>query len=730
MLHSTITRSLGRVVAGRSVVSQHSMVTARRLPPHLVQSHFGVRPLSLSSSYTAASAVVSPPSSSFASFVTSQSRQFSASTATSDKSETYEFKAETRKLLDIVARSLYSEREIFVRELISNASDALEKLRHQLADTDQKMTVSAGDAPLEVQITADEERGILEIADTGVGMTKQELKDNLGVIAHSGTGEFLKQMEGQGKASAQVIGQFGVGFYSAFMVGNQVEVYTRSSSDPEGRGYRWVSDGTGSYEISEVDGVARGTRIVIHLREDALEFAQRDTIQKVVHKFSNFVNFDIRLNGEAVNTVKALWTLPAEEVSKEQHKEFYQFIAHAYDEPLYHLMFQTDMPLSVQSVFYVPQQHAEKYGMGRQEPGVSLYSRRVLIQAKCPGLLPDWLRFVKGVVDSEDVPLNLSREMLQDSALISRLNSLLTRRMLKFLADQARSDEKRYCKDFFNEFGNFLKEGICTDPKWKEDIARLLRCETSTKADGELTSLDAYVERMPEHQKHIYFLCVPNRKFAQTSPYYEAFKKSKTEVLFLYTSLDDFVMNNLATYGGRKLVSIESGEVPRPPKKSENGDEKDGDEHDGDDDKRPRLDKEQQRVFSSWFKDTLVERVTSVDATDRLVDSPALLVDHESAPFRRMMKFVDPNRAPELPKQALEYNPAHPIIVGLHQMRERQPEVARQIAEQVFDNALVAAGLLEDSRSMLPRINQLMQQLLESQQSGGGVLDAEEVKEE
>jgi TNF receptor-associated protein 1 len=627
-----------------------------------------------------------------------------------------------------------SEREVFVRELISNASDALEKRRHQLADADAAMAAAAGDAPLEVQITADEERGVLEIADSGVGMTKQELVENLGVIAHSGTGEFLKQLEGKGQGGAQVIGQFGVGFYSAFMVGKRVEVYTRSSGDVEGRGHRWVSDGTGSYEISDVDGVARGTRVVIHLREDAKEFAQRDTIQQVVHKFSNFVNFDIALNGEPVNTVKALWTLPAEEVSEEQHKEFYQFIAHAYDTPTYRLMFQTDMPLAVQSVFYVPQQHAEKYGMGRQEPGVSLYSRRVLIQSKCAGLLPDWLRFVKGVVDSEDVPLNLSREMLQDSAVISRLNALLTRRLLKFLADQARTNEQRYCKEFFGEFGNFLKEGICTDPKWKEDIARLLRCETSAKADGELTSLDAYVERMPEHQKHIYFLCVPTRAFAQTSPYYEAFKKGSTEVLFLYTSLDDFVMNNLATYGGRKLVSIESGEVPLPPK---------GDGHDDDDasssaqqqqqegeEGRVLMDEEVQRAFSAWFKDTLAERVTSVDATDRLVDSPALLVDHESAPFRRMMKFVDPNRAPQLPKQALEFNPSHPIILGLESVRQRQPEIAGQIAEQVFDNALVAAGLLEDSRSMLPRINLLMQQLLESQSAEHAhVEDAEPTEE-
>jgi len=347
----------------------------------------------------------------------------------------HDFQAETKKLLSIVSNSLYTDKEVFVRELISNASDALEKLRHQQL-TGEK--VLAPDSPLLVSIHADSKNKTLTITDTGIGMNDRELIQNLGSIGHSGSSEFMKSLDTK---DSEIIGQFGVGFYSAFMVADKVTVYSRSSK-LGAKGYVWQSDGSGSYEIAEADGIERGTKIILHLNNKSEQFSQKEMIERIVKKYSNFVNFDIKLNGDKVNTVKALWTMPKSQISEEDHKQFYQFIAHAYDSPTYTLHFGTDTPINIRSLFYVGSQHAEKYGMSRLESGVSLYCRKVLIQPKAQ-LLPEFLRFVKGVVDSEDIPLNLSREHLQDTALIKRIGDVLTKRVLKWLDDEAKKDPKK-----------------------------------------------------------------------------------------------------------------------------------------------------------------------------------------------------------------------------------------------------------------------------------------------
>jgi len=481
------------------------------------------------------------------------------------------------------------------------------------------------------------------------------------------------------------------------MVGSSVKVFSRSAL-PDQKGYCWVSDGTGTYEISEAEGVQRGTKIIIQLNDSSQDFSIRESIEKIIKKYSNFVGFTIKLNGKPVNTIKALWTLPKNAISDKEHTEFYQFISHAYDEPLYILHYSVDSPLNIRSLFYVGQSHTERYGMGRMEPGVSLFSRKVMIQQKSKNLLPEWLRFVKGVVDSEDVPLNLSREHLQDSALIQRMSNVLSKRILKWLDEESQKDPVKYEK-FWNEFGTFLKEGVCTDFSFKEDIGKLLRMESSFTQAGKLTSLDEYISRQTEDSKEIYYLCVPSRELAETSPYYEAFKSKQKEVLFLYnTALDEFVMSHLTEYKKRKLVSIESSTATPKEETPET--------------KKSEEESQKIQEFTKWMKEILSERVTSVKESYRLVDSPAIVVNHgETANFRRMMKFVDPARAPPLPKQQLEINPNHEIIVQLGELRQSNPELAVVVANQILDNALIAAGLMEDARGMLPRIYQILKHI-------------------
>eukprot|EP01125_Pyxidicula_operculata_P022707 TRINITY_DN9516_c0_g1_i1.p1 TRINITY_DN9516_c0_g1~~TRINITY_DN9516_c0_g1_i1.p1 ORF type:complete len:723 (+),score=249.26 TRINITY_DN9516_c0_g1_i1:30-2198(+) len=616
--------------------------------------------------------------------------------------QTQEFQAETKRILDIVARSLYSGKEVYVRELISNASDALEKARHELMS---RSDVADSHLPLEINISVDDKNKIFVIQDTGIGMTKEELIRNLGSIGYSGTSEFLKVLEDKNQAS-NLIGHFGVGFYSVFMVSNKVKVYSRSAKDTTDRGWVWESDGSGSYTIAQAEGVTRGTKVICTLRQDSEEFAVKQTIENIIKTYSNFVGFDIKLNGKKINTVGALWTKRPQEVTDAEHKEFYQFISRAYDSPQYTLHFQTDTPLSLRSLFYVPETHMEKYGMGRQELGVSLFSRKVMIQNKCKGLVPEWLRFVKGVVDSEDVPLNISREHLQDNALIKRLSGVVTRRILKFLEKESKTDKEKYEKKFYPEFGVFLKEGVCTDYVHKEDISKLLRMESSATQPGQYTSLEEYVSRMQPSQTDIFYLIVPNRKYAEESPYFESFKESGTEVLFFYdTRLDDFVMSNLAEFNGKKLRTIESSQAleSKPTEKKQEEEEKK---------KQSKLNREEFAEFSRWMKDVLVDRITTVTETDRLTTTPCIIVDHENASFRRMMRMVDPKNAPELPKQQVQINTRHPLIVKINEIKSTQDELAREAITQIFDNALVQAGLVDDGRSMVPRINKILERAL------------------
>src|SRR6188508_880605 len=402
------------------------------------------------------------------------------STATPQK---FEFQAEIKQLLDIVIHSLYTEKEIFVRELVSNASDALEKLRHtQLTEKDV-----FGDQPLEINVTTDETAKTITIQDFGIGMTRDELVKNLGTIAHSGSKQFLKALGENGAKNSNLIGQFGVGFYSAFMVAKSVKVYSHSWKAGE-PGHVWSSDGSGSYEVEEVADASRGAKIVIELKDECAEFANEGRIKEILERYSAFVSFPINLNGKRINTVQALWLRNKNEIKDEEYTEFYKFVAHAFEEPRLRLHFSADAPLAINALLFVPKENTEKLGFSRLEPSVALYCRKVLIDAKPKNLLPEWLRFLKGVVDSEDLPLNISRETMQDKALVEKLNKVITKRFLKFLDDEAKNRPDAF-NEFYGEFGVFLKEGAAIDYTHKDQIVKLLRFESSLTEKGKTTSL-------------------------------------------------------------------------------------------------------------------------------------------------------------------------------------------------------------------------------------------------
>lgn len=607
----------------------------------------------------------------------------------STTTEKHPFQAEIRQLLDIVIHSLYTDHEIFVRELISNAADASEKLKFlQTSGT----ALFQPNAALKIGVTTDDQAKTVTFTDSGLGMTHAELIENLGTIAHSGSKAFLEQIKAS-QGSADLIGQFGVGFYSAFMVADKVTVFTRSYR-PEESGWVWTSDGQTGYEIEPGGELDRGTKIVLHLRDT--EFAQAHRIESIIKRYSNFVPFPIELNGQVVNTLQALWTKNKSEVAENEYEEFYKYIGHDTEAPLYRLHFNADAPLSIRALLFAPAKNFELLTLNRGEPEVHLYCRKVLIQQRAKGLLPEWLRFLRGVVDSEDLPLNISRESMQDSALLRKLNEVLTKRVLKWLEEEAKSDPEKYDR-FFREHGHCLKEGVTSDWSHRENIARLLRFESSHTEAGKTTNLADYMGRMGGEQREIYYLLAPNREAAEASPYFEVFREKKIEVLFLTHAHDEFVMDHLGSFDGKKLVAAEKADLKL---------EKDS----------VALSVDEARLLASFVKESLGERVGEVRVSQRLVGSPAAVVEgdsHLTTSMRRVMKMMRREDAalPET-RPDLEINPDHPMIVRLEKVRATDAALAKDVAEQILDNALVAAGLLEDPRAMLARLNGLIEKLL------------------
>lgn len=621
-------------------------------------------------------------------------------TANGKEPQKMEFQAEVKQLLDIVINSLYTERDIFVRELISNASDALEKFRLvSLIESDFRDK----DLPLEITIETDEKENTLVIADTGIGMTREDLIENLGTIAHSGSREFLRRLAEGDRREAQLIGQFGVGFYSAFMAASSVRVATLSYRTGAG-GWEWTSDGSGSYTIIPARGLSRGTRITLNLKEDAREYAGAERIKKIVRQYSNFVPFEIKVNGEKVNTVQAIWTRNRNEIKDEEYNEFYKFLTNSFTDPMYRLHLSSDAPIQMNALFFMPADNPERFGLGRLDPGVNLYSRKVLIQQNAKDILPEYLRFVKGVVDSEDLPLNISRETAQNSRLIKKMSRFLTRRLISFLEEEASRDQEKYSL-FWDKFSMFIKEGCVNDPESREQLARLLRFQSSKTGPGETVSLPDCVARMKENQGAVYYLNGPSREMIEAGPYLEAFRQRDFEVLFLLDPVDDFVMTSLMEFQGKKLVSADQADLELPP--LEDG---------GPGVREEALSPEEIASLTAWMKEVLGDTVSEVRESRRLVDSPAMVVNPDqmlTTSMQRILQAADRGFGGIGPK-VLEINPAHSVIIRLARTREAgaDGDLLRSCVDQIADNAFLAAGLPGNRRGMIDRIYRIMERAL------------------
>ncbi len=606
------------------------------------------------------------------------------------KSSKHEFQAEVKQLLDIVIHSLYTDKEIFIRELVSNASDALEKLRY-IQQTEKEIFDEK--LPLEIEVKTDEEANTITITDYGIGMSSEELAENLGTIAHSGSKQFLESVKKGASINENLIGQFGVGFYSAFMVADSVEVYTHTWKK-EGEHLLWKSDGSGTYDIENVEGNRRGTSIVVHLKEDEKDYSNAERVKLILKQYSSFVQFPLKLNGEQINTVDAIWLRKPKDITEEEYKEFYKFQSNAFDDPYYRLHFSSDAPIDINALLFVPTENPEIPGFGRVDPGVSLYCKKILIDDKPKEFLPDWLRFLKGVVDSADLPLNISRESMQDSSLAENLGRTITKRFIRFLSDEAKKDNKKYT-DFYNKFGLYIKEGVSSDFVNRESLQKLMRFETSKTNEDEKVSFDEYVSRMNAEQKDIYYILGNDREFIEKSPQMEVFKSRDIEVIYVYEPIDDFVMNNVKEYEGKAIVSIDSAEV----------------DLDTNEKKKGGLKKEQTDKLCKWLKDSLGDKVEEIGVSKRLVNSPVVALNADKLmtnSMKRLMKAMNKDST-ETTKVKLEINSSHKLIKQLDGLREKDEGLAKLVAEQLLDNSLLAAGFIEDPQNMVGRINDILE---------------------
>ncbi len=610
--------------------------------------------------------------------------------------EKHEFQAEIKQLLDIVVHSLYTDKEIFIRELVSNASDALEKMRHL-----QKVEKEIFDdkLELEINITTDDKANTITFQDFGVGMNKAELIENLGTIAHSGSKAFLKALKEKEGISENLIGQFGVGFYSAFMVASRVSVFTHSW-DNNGEHLLWTSDGSGNFEIETMEGQRRGCKIIVHLNDDNKEYSGADKVKEILNRYSKYVPFPVNLNGEKINSIEALWLKQKRSIKKDEYIEFYKFQTNTSEDPASWIHFNADVPLAINAILFVPSENPERWGFGRIDPEVGLYCKKVLIDAKPDGLLPEWLRFLKGVVDSADLPLNISRETMQDSALVQKLNKVLTKRFLKYLKDEAKKNPEKY-NEFYKKFGSYLKEGITMDFDHKDQLSKLLLYESSLTEKDKTTSLADYVSRMKEGQNDIYYIYAKNRKFIESGPYLEAFKARNLEALFLYEPVDEFVMSHLREFDGKKLVSADQADLEL--------------EDIADSSEGEPLEEEKAKALTEWIKGHFGDKVSSVEMSKRLVGSPAIALNSDkfmTSGMRSIMKAMN-QEVEGNPTVKLELNTRHPLIKNISDLKDTNKELAELVVDQLYDNALISAGFLEDPRNIVDRVYKILERVSE-----------------
>lgn len=613
----------------------------------------------------------------------------------------YEFKAEIKQLLNILVHSLYTNKEIFLRELISNASDALDKLRFE---STRGTEIENKNLPLEINLAFDKEKNTLTISDTGIGMTKDELIKNIGTIAKSGSEEFIKKLNENKQDASNIIGKFGVGFYSVFMVADKVSIKTKSFKADE-KPVKWTSDGLGSYEIEDLDEkLDRGTIIEVHLKEDEKEFSDKWKLEQIVKKHSNFINFPIKIENEQINKVTALWREPKSNIKKEQYDEFYKFLSYDNEPPLDYIHLSIDAPIQFHSLMFLPKKNFDLFGMNRDNYGLDLYVRRVLIQHQNKDLLPEYLSFVKGVVDSEDLPLNISRETLQENVVFNKISSSITSQVLTFLTKMAEKEKEKFT-EFWKEHGKVFKLGY-SDYANKDKYLELLRFNSSVSADEkELVSFADYSGRMKKEQKEIYYKMGPSREAIDQDPHLEIFKSKGLEVFYLYDPIDEFALSSMMKYKDFDLRSVDQADLATLEKFESAEETKD---------KKEELNKDDKKHLDSLFskmKEILGDKVTEVKISKRLKGSPACLVNPNtgmSASMQKIMNIV--NKDTSIPAHVLELNEDHKLIRNLLKVfkQNANDEYISNVTEQLYESSLLMEGYLADPHKLVNRINQML----------------------
>lgn len=621
--------------------------------------------------------------------------------------ETLGFQTEVKQLLNLMIHSLYSNKEIFLRELISNASDAEDKLRFAALKDD---SLFENDPELKIRLDYDSEKNTVTLSDNGIGMSRDDVIQNLGTIARSGTAEFLKQLSGDEKKDSKLIGQFGVGFYSSFIVADAVEVFTRRAGTPVEEGVHWESSGDGEFTIENVDLQERGTRIVLHLKDDAKEFADGFRLRNLVKKYSDHISFPVVMKSESgeegeqgedetVNDATALWTLSRSEIKDDEYKEFYKHISHDFEDPLTWSHNRVEGKLDYTSLLYVPGR-APFDLYNRDAPrGLKLYVQRVFIMDDAEQFLPLYLRFTKGVIDSNDLSLNISREILQNDSTVDSIRTAVTKRVLDMLSKLAKKEPEQY-QQFWNEFGTVIKEGPAEDFSNREKIGGLLRfASTHTGEETQNVSLDDYIARMKEGQSKIYYITADNFMAAKSSPHLEVFRKKGVEVLILTDRIDEWMMGYLTEYDGKHFQDVARGDLDL------------GDVETEEDKKHKEEAAEEHKGLLERIKTALDDRVQEVRVTNRLTDSPACLVVADYDMGAQMKKIMEAagQKVPES-KPIFEINVDHPLVQRLE--KEQGEDRFGELSAVLLDQATLASGeQLPDPGAYVSRLNRLLLEL-------------------
>lgn len=607
------------------------------------------------------------------------------------KGDNYEFQSEVKQLLNILVYSLYQHKEVFLRELISNAVDALNKVKFEsLTNSD----IQDKDLDFKIDITIDKDKNKLIIEDTGIGMTRQELIDNIGTIAHSGTLDFVKKVtESDANDKMDLIGQFGVGFYSSFMVAEEIHVHTKHSHKGS-KGLIWKSTGGNDYTIAEKGKKTRGTRIELFLKEDEKEFIGVPRLKNIINQHSKFVPFPITLENEKIESVEAIWTQPKSSLEEKDYNEFFRFFQNANEDPETYLHLSSDAPVQFNSIVYVPNSNPEVYGWIKTDPGIDLYSKKVLIQKACKDIIPEYFRFIKGVVDSEDIPLNISRETIQSNVRVNKIRKYILKKIFDQFKKLKKDDREKYLKIWKNFARNF-KEGIPNEYEYREDLSSLLMFHSSKNPKDQYTDLDEYIERMPKDQHEIYYAIGQDYDATGKNPALEAFKKKDWEVLYFIDPMDGWTIDHLQTYKGKMFRPVEGADIKL-------------DEEEKEETKEAAKEAEN---LATYLKTVYGEKIQEVKVSQRLVDAPCIMVSSKDAPsvqLERMMRMQ--NQKADFSKKILEINPKNDLIKEMTRIHKAKPdsEELKGLALQLLDNMILREGVLEDIEDIVPRIQDIM----------------------